>query len=367
VRIAFDLRYASDRFPGIGTHAIALLEALLDLPHSDAIEVLWDPAAATKRSRFDRIRAHPKVAWTEFEAPAMGASGAMRVGGWLRRIHPDVYLSPYFLAPWRPRAPVVLTLHDVQGFDRPREFAWQRLATLRLLIGLSARSAHWMTSSEFSRERIRERTRIPEARLHLVRPGVPPGLLEGSDRRPERAPAGPFALTVGINKPHKNLDTLVRAWASFDGSPPLDLVSAGPVDRRYPDAETLAARLGAQRVVTLGRVSGEELRWLYRNAALFVFPTGYEGFGFPLLEAMAFGLAAVASDIPALRELGGDAPLWVPERDPEAWTAAVRSLCENRVALGDRSRAGRARSLSFDYSHTARAARAVLEKACEAQ
>jgi glycosyltransferase involved in cell wall biosynthesis len=325
---------------------------------------LWDPSAAAGFRGVEHIRTHRKVRWIELTAPALGSSGARRVGAWLRKNRPDVYLSPYLLPPWRPGTPVVLTLHDVLGFDRPHEFSWHRLVLLRLVLRLGARTAHWLTSSDFSRERIRRQTVIPAERLHVVRPGVPPDLLDAAVRRPERAPAGPYALTVGINKPHKNLETLVQAWTEFEGGPPLELVSAGPCDPRYPDAATLASRLGARRVVMLGRVHGDELRWLYRNAAVFVFPSDYEGFGFPLLEAMASGAAAIASDIPALREIGGDAPIWAPGRDPRAWAAAVRSLHENPAVREARSRAGRERARAFDYAATAREARVVLERAC---
>lgn len=361
MRIAFDLRYASDHFPGIGTHAAALLHALLALPEDDAFEVLWDPTVPAARCEFETLRRHPKVRWSELEAPALGATGARRVGGWLRGIAPEVYVSPYFMRPWRPGCPTVLTLHDVLGFDRPQGYSRLRLLAMRLLVSMS-RSSHWMTSSEFSRDRIRRHTGIPKGRLHLVRPGVPPSVFSGEAHRPEKAPAGRFALAVGINKPHKNLETLVRAWANF-GEPPLELVCVGPIDRRYPDAAALATLHGASRITALGAVSDEELRWLYRNATLFVFPSLYEGFGFPLLEAMASGVAAIASDIPALRELGGDAPLWVPARDSEAWSQAVQSLSRDDASRADRARAGRARAHMFDYADTARKARAVFELA----
>src|SRR5207245_1810440 len=119
-----------------------------------------------------------------------------------------------------------------------------------------------------------------------------------------------YLLYVGINKPHKNLPRLIQAYASLDRQTP-PLLIAGPVDARFPQAPALAERLElTDRVHFLGHVPEDELAALYANATLFVFPSLAEGFGFPVLEAMAHGTPVVCSDIPVLRELAGDAALY---------------------------------------------------------
>src|SRR5262249_55219592 len=137
----------------------------------------------------------------------------------------------------------------------------------------------------------------------------------------------PVVLTVGINKPHKNLETLIRALALIPRERRPLLVCAGPVDRRFPDATALAAWHGVGGdVQPLGLVPEERLAALYRSAALFAFPTRLEGFGLPLLEAMSLGVPAVTSDLPVLREIAGDATARVPPDDPEGWARAIAAL-----------------------------------------
>lgn len=361
MNVAFDLRYASDHFPGIGTYAVALLDRLLAHGAADRFDVLWDPSAGAERFDLGDIANHQRVRWHELSAPALGLTGIPMVGGWLRRLRPDVYFSPYFIAPWRAGCPVVLTLHDTMVLDRPQDYRWTQRTVFSLLVRMAPASAHWMTVSQFSREQVRRHTRIADSHLHVAYPGVLPQLLSGSAERPNGAPDPPFALAVGINKPHKNLATLVEAWSRF-GTPPLPLVSAGPIDARFPSAAALA-RDRAPGVHSLGVVSESGLRWLYRHATLFVFPSFYEGFGSPLVEAMASGLPVIASDLPVLRELGGDAPLWVPPDDPDRWMRAIRQLCSDPGERQVRASAARDRAARFSYQSTADTVREVLAQA----
>jgi len=128
---------------------------------------------------------------------------------------------------------------------------------------------------------------------------------------------------------------------------PLDLVWAGAADPRFPSLYDLAR---SPRARTLGAVSAAELEWLYANATLLVFPTRYEGFGFPLLEACARGTPVLASDIPPLREVGGDAAIYA---EPSGLAAAIRQAIAEADA---RSRAGIERARLFSWDETARRA-----------
>src|SRR5439155_20374032 len=104
------------------------------------------------------------------------------------------------------------------------------------------------------------------------------------------------ALGVADTRPRKTLQVLAAAWGRLGAEPPLALVGAGPVELRYPSLAALAERAGARDVHQLGWVGPGELAWLYRNAELVLFPSLYEGFGFPLVEAFADGVPALASD-----------------------------------------------------------------------
>ena len=204
---------------------------------------------------------------------------------------------------------------------------------------------------------------MSEEQVRVVPLGVPATRGTPEPRRPATLPRDPFALVVGINKPHKNLVTLAQAWGSFGDHAPLRLVSCGPEDPRNPRLGPLAEKFGARDVTVLGRVDEDELEWLYRHATALLFPTLYEGFGFPLLEAFTHGVAAIASDIPTLREVGEGAAMFVDPKDPAAWAEAVRQVArdpELRARLQD---AGPARARQFRYERTAREMLEVLRAA----
>jgi glycosyltransferase involved in cell wall biosynthesis len=359
VIVTYDLRYVTDHFPGIGTHAWELLNALLAQPGDDRYRVIWNPALPCARFDLTPLRTHPRVEWLECDVLPLHWSTARRTGALLRRVGGDVYFSPFSLCPEGGGPPAVITLHDVLplvpagGANVLRRFAFS------YALRGAARAAAVLTSSEFSRGEIHRLTRIPASLVRVVRLGVtsPP---QGEPRRPAAAPSGPFALTVGANRPHKNHAVLAAAWRSFGAAPPLTLVAVGPTEARFPGWETLART--AQGIVPLGRVPQAELEWLYRNATLVLHPSRYEGFGFPLLEAASRGVPAVCSDIPALRELGEGVARFLPADDVSAWAGAVRELAADAPARERMRAAGLALAAANDYAHCARRVRDVLEQ-----
>lgn len=171
---------------------------------------------------------------------------------------------------------------------------------------------------------------------------------QGEPRRPAAAPAGPYALSVGANRPHKNHALLAAAWREFGAAPPMMLVAAGPTDPRFPGWDTLAR--SAAGILPLGRVPQAELEWLYRNATLVLHPSRYEGFGFPLLEAASRGVPVLCSDIPALRELGGGVARFLSADDAPAWAAAVSELAVDTALRARMREAGLRLALAHDYA-----------------
>jgi glycosyltransferase involved in cell wall biosynthesis len=354
MHVAFDLRYASDHFPGVGRHAHALFEALLEQPGPERYTVLWNPREpSTRFGDFPAFREHPRVSWCERPFAAMSPVSLWQVGAWLRELRPDVYLSPFYFLPIAAGCPCVVTLHDVcplrVGTPPP---PWKS-AAYRFLVGRAMRASRVLTVSEFSRDEIVAALGAPAGGVHAVRSGVPARHAVTESRRPARAPDRPFAFNIGANFPYKNLETLVEAWACMGDAAPLDLVVAGPEMSRYPGVAELAARRGLRNVTVLGRVSEAELEWLYDHARLLVFPSTYEGFGFPLVEAFARGLPAIAADIPAFREIDGGAARFVPARDARAWADAVTALASDDAARTRMRERGFARVLELDYRVTA--------------
>ncbi len=357
--VVYDLRYAADHFPGIGTHAFALLRALLDAPGGERYRVLWNPAEPATRLDPGVLRSHPRVEWHECDVPSLGWVTPRRTGALLRRLGGDVCFSPFSLMPVDPLMPVVLTLHDVLPLaPESRTPFWRRFVFAQAMRAAD-RAAAVLTSSEFSRGEIARRTRITAGRVRVVRLGVLPSGPE-SAAAPRGTPAGPFALTVGINKPHKNLAVLGAAWRRFGTTPPLSLVAVGPSDPRFPGWDSLAS--GASGVTALGRVSQPELEWLYRRAVLVLHPSRYEGFGLPVLEAASRGAPVVCADVPALRELGEGTARFVPPDDARGWADAVAALARDEAERERMRVAGARLAAAHDYAACAERVLAILRE-----
>jgi glycosyltransferase involved in cell wall biosynthesis len=363
VTIAYDLRYASDHFAGIGTHTYALLEALLELPGDERYAVLWNPALENQRFDLARIARHPRVSWHEHRIPPTHPVGLLQVGRWLRNIRPSVYLSTFYLRPLGAGCPSVLMLHDVWPLRYREGLSAVNHVLYRASLALAAGARFIITSSEFSRAEVVALTGMRSDRVRAALQGVVPAATV-APVRPDRLPDGvrQFALVVGDNRPRKNLALLARIWRRLDLD--LPLVSAGPSDPRFP---TLTGFAGSDRrdVHSLGWVSPGELEWLYRNARLLLFPSRYEGFGFPLVEAFAHDLPVVASTAPALREVAGGAAVHAPPDDDDAWVDAVRRLATDEPERSRRIAAGRMRLGELDYRHTAEVTLAVLREAAQ--
>jgi glycosyltransferase involved in cell wall biosynthesis len=156
----------------------------------------------------------------------------------------------------------------------------------------------------------------------------------------------------------------VRAFARVSASVPHELVLAGPEGWVTDRGVVLAPVAGtAERVRTIGRVEDRHLAGLYKGADLFAFPSRHEGFGIPVLEAMAQSVPVVCADIPALREVTGDAAVLLPADDVDAWTSTLERLLGDdaeRAALG---RAGAARAAGFSWRHCAEHTMAVYAEA----
>jgi len=174
-----------------------------------------------------------------------------------------------------------------------------------------------------------------------------------------------FVLNVGALEPGKNQATLLRAFARLKGSgPERALVIAGPPAWRYERLLRLVDKLGlADQVLFPGYVAAEDLPALYNLADLFVFPSLYEGFGLPPLEAMACGLPVVASTAPALREVLDGAALLVQPLDVNALAEAMASVLDNPDVSARLREAGLQRASLFSWERTARETAAVYREA----
>ena len=161
---------------------------------------------------------------------------------------------------------------------------------------------------------------------------------------------------------HKNLTTLIQAYARLPASAP-PLAIAGAWDARYPEAKTTAQTLGlGSRVRFLGPVDEADLPALYTAATAFVFPSFYEGFGLPVLEAMACGTPVACSNVSSLPEVAGDAALLFAPGDARALAGALERLIEDHALRAELRQLGLAQAARFTWAHTAAATLGVYRK-----
>ena len=250
------------------------------------------------------------------------------------------------------RGPMVATIHDLTVFDLPWTTDRLRAVGERLLVARSIRRADELIAvSAFTAERIRSRFGREATVVHSApSPGLAPAAPEEIERVRKRydLPAT-FVLYLGNIEPRKNIGLLAEAAVRAG----LPLLVAG-------------GRWGSGRSPTgareLGYVVDGDLPGLYGAATAFGFPSLYEGFGFPPLEAMACGVPVVASRIPAHEEVLGEAAELAPLDDPAAWADCLRALAADPDRRAVRIRAGRERVESFSWARTADQTVAVYRK-----
>jgi glycosyltransferase involved in cell wall biosynthesis len=288
------------------------------------------------------------------------------------RAEVDVIHAPAYTAPLWSSAPVVLTIHDVSYERHPGWYPYERDVVRRLFYRRSARSAaRVVTDSEFSAGEIAAAYRIPRQRITVAPLGVSDLFAPGGGTR-DALPAGiatPFLLHVGDLHERRNLPLLVHAMFEAQrrpGMPPLSLVLAG-VDRGVGDRLRMYARDAGSpdAVICLGAVTDAQLLALYRGAAALVYPSRYEGFGLPVLEAMACGTPVIASRAASIPEVLGDAGVLLDPDDEPGWAEAIARVSGDEWERGRMRAAGLVRARGFTWARTAQVTIDVYRRAAD--
>lgn len=372
MRIAFDARVIQDHFPGIGRYALHLLEAIAAADPGAEIVAFYDPNAPRRDESLACLQSQPNISLCP--APPIFALQSQLI---MRRLigasGADLAHSPYYVAPYFSPAPLIVTIYDLipltQSHQPPRgRDRWLYLWLNRLAAG---RAAHVITASHHAAAEIRTRLGVPPARLSVI-PAAPAPDFQPASRdavaslRARLDLNAPYLLHVGINKPHKNQAVLIKAFARLchEGSAgDAVLALAGPLDPRYPDPRhvTEAAGIG-ERVRVLGPVTDEDLVGLYSDALAFVFPSLAEGFGLPLLEAMACGAPIACSDRSPLTEVAGPGALTFDPGDPAALAAVLRPLLHDAELRAAQRVRSLARAAAFSWTQAAEQTLAVYRR-----
>lgn len=354
LRVAVDGTSLLGRRTGVGHMIDGLVDALA--PRAD---VELTTFAVTWRGRNDLARlVPPGTRAASARVPARLARGLWarvdvpRVEHWTGTV--DVVHAPNFVAP-PARAPVVLTIHDLTFVRFPEMCTADVLRYPRLIRRALARDATVHAVSDFVADEVRAEFDLPAERVVRVYAGIRP--TEGGDARAGRQIAGGsrYVLALGTIEPRKNLPMLVRAFDAAAGDlGDLRLAVAGPDgwDRDAFAAACASAR-HRDRIRRLGYVSEPDRRDLVAGASVFAYPSLYEGFGHPPLEAMAAGIPVVAGRAGALPEVLGDAAVLVDPSDESALAEGIASLADDEGLRARLIARGHERVTGFSWSRAA--------------
>jgi glycosyltransferase involved in cell wall biosynthesis len=266
----------------------------------------------------------------------------------------DVVHATNFVAP-PAKAPVLLTIHDLAFALYPQWVSGDALGYPKWVEAAVARGVSVHVPSDFVGRQVQEQFGVEADRVHRVYHGLGP--TSGGDAAAGREVAGAarYVLALGQLEPRKNLPSLVRAFDQVAAShADLMLVVAGPDgwDRPAFDEAVASAHHG-ERVRRLGYVTNEARRDLLAGAAAFAYPSRYEGFGFPPLEAMQAGVPVVSSDAGSLPEVLGDAARLVPVEDDDALAAALDSVIGDNAVRTELVTRGRAHAARYTWERAA--------------
>jgi glycosyltransferase involved in cell wall biosynthesis len=371
-----DFRLASPAKDGIGVYSLALLSALARVQSRCRFVVFIDEAhrglVPDLGPRFTTVPVGMVAAsnlqsifWHLFVLPAL----ARRHG---------VELLHFFggnrrLGPYR-GGEVVATVHDLHQHDSVRLYGLLPFLHYRcVVVPLLKRRTHVIAVSRSTACDVEQRLGNPGKRISTIANGFDherfravDGVETGQRVRAKYALEGDFLLYVSaLEYPRKNHVNLIRVFERLRDAPdcPRTLVFAGADSRRSEAVRAEIARTGLGAAIkVLGAIPDEDLAALYNAARVFVHPSTHEGFGIPLLEAMACGLPVACSDIPAFRELAGDAAVFFDPRDPGKIAAAITQLCRDQARREACRLRGLARASLFSWEKTATGVAALYER-----
>jgi glycosyltransferase involved in cell wall biosynthesis len=265
----------------------------------------------------------------------------------------DVLLNPGFTAPILAPCACVTVFHDLQHKRHPEYFRWFDLPFWRILLWASAHRARRLIAvSEATRNDLIRVYHLPPDRIRVVLHGVEPDFFNL-----DRKHTDPFVLCVSTLHPHKNLDRLIRAYARRKRDWRLTITGMRGFFAEALDK--LIAELNVRDSVQLtGWIPRDELLRLYSRAQAFIYPSTFEGFGMPVLEAIAAGIPVACSDIAPLREVAGDAALFFDPTNEDAIASALDRIVTDAPLRARLAQAGPERAREFSWE---RAARETLE------
>ena len=353
LRLGVDARAFSSPAGGVRRYTWELYDAIARVDPSVEVIALGATAGARlpdKVTRRSALSFPTNLGWMALSMPLAARGAAL-----------DVYHAPAYTAPLWGVHPQVLTIHDVSYERRPEWNAYKNDPVRRWFYRASALAAdRIVTDSSFSRQEIAAAYGIASERIHVVPLAASDAFSPGTVDTAALPPAvrQPYALHVGDLHVRRNLTTALAAILALRREDPrcrtLTFVCAG-IDRGTgPALRAQAAAAGDPSALALtGSLDDRALLNLYRGAAVLAYPSRYEGFGLPILEAMRCGIPVVGTNGSSIPELIGDAGLLEDELDVEGWRRALQQVVTSTPTAAALSAASIARAAQFSWSRTA--------------
>ena len=369
MRIAIDAHSVGTKLGGNESYAINLIEALAQIDSSNdyTIYVTTDEARTRFHNRWPNFKVRSTLPHTPLIRIPLTLSAELRK-------NPVDLLHVQFTAPPFCPCPVVVSIHDLSFEHLPQTFNRRSRTQLRLTVRHSARrAARILSLSEHTRRDIIETYGINEDHVDAIPLAAPDHFAPVHDKaelqrvRHNYGIDGDYILSVGSIQPRKNLARLIKAYASLRGDSSVKkvpkLVLAGKCAWLYDETLRALEESGAKEAVVLtGYVPELDLPALYSGALCFVYPSYFEGFGLPPLEAMKCGTPVVVGNKTSLPEVVGDAALMVDPFDVGAIGAAIKQLINDSELRGKLSIKGQERANAFNWQETARRTLAVYKE-----
>ncbi|MGH7819582.1 MAG: glycosyltransferase family 4 protein [Candidatus Binatia bacterium] len=345
MRLGVDVRKLGDG--GIGTYLRETLAAIARLAPELAVVAFGAPGARL-----------PNVEWVEVQAGKYSLAEHVRLPAAARRHRIDLFHAPHYVLPFGLACPSVVTVHDLIHVLLPRTPLHWLYA--RFMIASACRRARRVIAvSETTAAELRARLGVAAEKIRVIPNGVAARFRrldeETVRRHLERLSLRrPYVLFVGNSLPHKNVETLVRAWARLPEPRP-DLVLCGGGHERTAAAWRGAEAGGGDRIHATGVLDDEEaLVALYSGAELLASTSLYEGFGLPVLEAFACGTPVLGPQAGAVPEVAGDAALLVPPQRVDLIHSGMYRLLRDRDLREELVEKGSRRAGSFSWEEAAR-------------
>lgn len=366
IRIGIDVTSAVAQGAGIGRYTRELVQALVRLDSKPSY-CLFSARAPKLTVVADPLPEAPNV---EYRETWLSEKWLYRM--WYRLHLPisvqrftgeiDVFHSPDFVLPPVGDIPSVLTIHDLSFIHYPEAFTPSLLKYLNNVVPSSvARVNHVLADSLATKNDLIDIWQVPNEKVTVVYSGVNSSFRPVTDkeridhlRKKYELGDNPYILSVGTLQPRKNYEMLMRAFKPVADSYDHQLIIAGGHGWMYEQIQKEIDQQGlGQRIRLIGFVEDQDLPALYSQASLFVFPSLYEGFGIPVLEAMACGVPAISSDSSSLPEVAGDAGLLISPVNQELWSKSIIQLLNDSARRTKMVAAGYLQARKFSWRKAA--------------